>query len=243
VLTANGAMHAVLRRLVPNVDAVVGHSTGEHSAAMAAGVLDVDTDERLRAFCEGLHDSYADAASRHDVPGAVLLAMGADRDRVSAIAGEAGGELHLAMDNCPHQTVLVGEPEAAARAREIAAREGLVCEQLPYDRAVHTPLFAPFAEDLRAVFAGLPVRPARSGLWSCTTAAPYPDNEAATRELLVEHWTNPVRFRDTIDALYDDGARVFVEVGPRGNMTAFVEDILGARRGCGRQLPLLGAKR
>jgi acyl transferase domain-containing protein/phosphopantetheinyl transferase len=232
VLTANGAMHAVLRRLVPNVDAVVGHSTGEHSAAMAAGVLDVDTDERLRAFCEGLHDSYADAASRHDVPGAVLLAMGADRDRVSEIAGEAGGELHLAMDNCPHQTVLVGAPDAAARAREIAAREGLVCEQLPYDRAVHTPLFAPFAEDLRTVFAALPVRPARSGLWSCTTAARYPDNEADTRELLVEHWTSPVRFRDTIEALYDDGARVFVEVGPRGNMTAFVEDILRGQPSC-----------
>ena len=66
----------------------------------------------------GCTTSYADAAARHDVPGAVLLAMGADRDRVSEIADEAGGELHLAMDNCPHQTVLVGEPEAARRARD-----------------------------------------------------------------------------------------------------------------------------
>jgi acyl transferase domain-containing protein/phosphopantetheinyl transferase len=232
VLTANGAMHAVLRRLVRHVDGVVGHSTGEHSAAIAAGVLDVETDERLWAFCEGLHESYADAAARHDVPGAVLLAIGADRDRAQEIAEEARGELHLAMDNCPHQAVLVGEAGAAARAREIAAREGLVCEQLPYDRAVHTPLFAPFAEDLRTVFAGLPVRPARSGLWSCTTATPYPEDEAEIRDLLVRHWTSPVRFRDTIEALYDDGARVFVEVGPRGNMTSFVEDILRGRPCC-----------
>ena len=108
VLTANGAMHALLTRLVRRVDAVVGHSTGEHSAALVTGVLDVGTDERLRAFSQGLYRAYADAASRHDVPGAVLLAIGAGADRVEEIAREAGGELHLAMDNCPHQAVLVG---------------------------------------------------------------------------------------------------------------------------------------
>jgi acyl transferase domain-containing protein/phosphopantetheinyl transferase len=232
VLTANGAMHALLTRLVRRVDAVVGHSTGEHSAALVTGVLDVGTDERLRAFSQGLYRAYADAASRHDVPGAVLLAIGAGADRVEEIAREAGGELHLAMDNCPHQAVLVGEAGAAARAREIAARAGLVCEELPYDRAVHTPMFAPFADDLRAVFAELPVETGGAGLWSCTTAAPYPEDPAEGRELMVEHWTSPVRFRETIDALYEDGARVFVEVGPRGNMTAFIEDILRGRPHC-----------
>jgi acyl transferase domain-containing protein/phosphopantetheinyl transferase len=232
VLTANAALYAVVSRLVRRADAVLGHSTGEHSAALITGVLDVDTDERLIAFSQGLYRAYADAAERHDVPGAVLLAIGADADRAGAIAGEAGGELHLAMDNCPHQAVLVGEPAAAGRAREIAARDGVVCEVLPYDRAVHTPLFAPFAEDLRAVFAGLPVRAAAAGLWSCTTAGPYPQEPERVRELLVEHWTRPVRFRETIEALYDDGARVFVEVGPRGNLTAFIEDILRGRHCC-----------
>ena len=232
VLTANAALYAVVSRLLGRADAVVGHSTGEHSAALVTGVLDVDTDERLIAFSQGLYRAYADASARHEVPGAVLLALGAGAGQAAAIAAEAGGELHLAMDNCPHQAVLVGQPEAAARAREIAAREGLVCEVLPYDRAVHTPLFAPFADDLRAVFAALPVRAAAAGLWSCTTAAPYPHDPEEVRELLVEHWTRPVRFRETIEALYDDGARVFVEVGPRGNLTAFIEDILRGRRCC-----------
>jgi acyl transferase domain-containing protein/phosphopantetheinyl transferase len=232
VLTASGAVHALLRRLIPAPDAMVGHSTGEHSAAIASGVLDVETDERLRAFCEGLHNSYADAATRHDIPRAALLALGADGERGLEIAGEAGGEIHLAMDNCPHQAVLVGEPVGIARARDIAAREGIVAEELPYDRAVHTPLFAPFAEDLRSIFGALPVRSARTPLWSCTTAAPYPEDPSAIRKLLVEHWTSPVRFRETIEALYEDGARVFVEVGPRGNMTSFIEDILRGRPCC-----------
>ncbi len=232
VLTANAAVHGVISRLVPRCDAVLGHSTGEHSAAMAVGALDVETDERLAAFCHGLYASYADAAERHEVPAAVLLAIGADAAAARRIAEEAGGELYLAMDNCPHQAVLVGEGAAAERAREIAVGAGLMCEVLPYDRAVHTPLFAPFADDLRATFAGLPVRTATTPLWSCTTAAPYPDDPEAIRELLVEHWTRPVRFRETIEALHEDGARVFVEVGPRGNMTSFMEDILRGRPAC-----------
>ncbi len=207
VLTANAAVHAVLRRLVGRCDALVGHSTGEHSAAMAAGALDLETDDRLAAFCHGLYASYADAAGRHEVPAAVLLALGADAEAALRIAREAGGELFLAMDNCPHQAVLVGEAGAAARARELALAEGLMCEQLPYDRAVHTPLFAPFAEDLRATFAGLPVRAPELPMWSCTTAAPCPQSPDEMRELLVEHWTRPVRFRETIEALYEDGVR------------------------------------
>ena len=232
VLTANAAVHAVVSRLVGRIDAVMGHSTGEHSAAMAAGALDLDTDERLGLFCHGLHDSYAEAAARHDVPGAVLLALGTNAATAGRIAGAAGPELYLAMDNCPHQVVLVGDAAAAERARELAAAEGIVCEQLPYDRAVHTPLFAPFADDLRAVFAHLPVRAPRTALWSCTTAARCPDDPGQIRELLVEHWTSPVRFRETIEALHDDGIRIFIEAGPRGNLTAFIQDILRGREFC-----------
>ena len=54
--------------------------------------------------------------------------------------------------------------------------------------------------------------------------AAIPDDPDAIRELIVEHWTRPVEFRRTIETLYDEGARVFVEAGPRGNLT-------GVRRG------------
>ena len=68
VLTANAAVYEVLRRLVPRIDALVGHSTGEHSAAMAAGALDLHVDADLAAFCHGLNDSYAAADDRHGRP-------------------------------------------------------------------------------------------------------------------------------------------------------------------------------
>jgi phosphopantetheine--protein transferase-like protein len=232
VLTANEAVHALLRRLGVRADACVGHSTGELSAAFAAGALELDTEERLAAFSQAMYRYYSDAMSRDDVPRALLLAIAAERERVEAIAREAGGELYVAMDNCPHQAVVVGETEAVTRAREIAARAGLIHEELPYDRAVHTPLFAPFADDLHRLFSGVEIAPPQITLYSCTTAAPYPTDPAEIRELLVEHWTHPVEFRRTIETLYAEDARVFVEAGPRGNLTAFVEDILRGRDFC-----------
>src|SRR5581483_5182982 len=232
VLTANQAMDEVLRRLDIRPDAAVGHSTGEYSAARSAGVLQVDTEESFVAFCSALNRCYEAAESRDDLPRAVLLAVGADRERVDAVAQEAGGDIFVAMDNCLHQAVLVGEPAAAERARAILDRDALIYNELPYDRAVHTPLFAAYAGELRDVFADVAVGTASTVVYSCTTAAPYPADPDTVRELFVDHWTSPVEFRRTVERLYDDGARVFVEAGPRGNMTAFIDDILRGRSYC-----------
>jgi len=232
VLTANAAMHALFTTLGVRADVYVGHSTGELSAAMATGVLALADHDRRAAFSEGLYACYAAAESSSDVPRAVLLAVGAGRDVAEAIAAEVGGDFMVAMDNCPHQAVLVGDRALAERARAVLAREGLVVEELPYDRAVHTPRFSAFASSLRRVFEELGVHPPTTPLWSCTTVGPYPDDPDAIRELMVEHWTSPVEFRRTVEALYDDGVRVFVECGPRGNLTAFVEDVLRGRDIC-----------
>ncbi len=136
------------------------------------------------------------------------------------------------MDNCPHQTVLVGEPQAVERARELLVRDGLIHEQLPYDRAVHTPRFGPFADVLREVFAQTEIRPARTALYSCTTSERYPEDPASIRELLVEHWIAPVEFRRTIEARHAAGDRVFIECGARGNLSAFIEDVLRGKDCC-----------
>ena len=40
-------------------------------------------------------------------------------------------------------------------------------------------------------------------------------------------WARPVEFRKTVEKMHDDGVRFFLEIGPRGNLTSFVSDILG----------------
>ena len=232
VLAANHAVHLLLRRLGVRYDACLGHSTGDYSAAIAAGVLPLEDDDVRARWSAEVFGCYARAAASGALPAATLLAVAADREQVEALAREAGGELHVGMDNCPHQTVLVGEPQAAERAEALLERDGLIHERLPYDRAVHTPRFAAYAAALREVFAQTEIRPAHTPVYSCTTTERYPDDPDDVRALLVEHWASTVEFRRTIEARHAAGDRVFIECGARGNLSAFIEDILRGQEFC-----------
>ena len=53
-----------------------------------------------------------------------------------------------------------------------------------------------------------------------------PEDLEQLRHLALEQWAMPVRFTETVLRLWDEGVRIFVESGPRGNLTAFVKDIL-----------------
>ena len=53
-----------------------------------------------------------------------------------------------------------------------------------------------------------------------------PDDPEAIRQLAIAQWTRTVAFRETIEAMHADGLRLFVDVGARGNLAGFVEDIL-----------------
>jgi acyl transferase domain-containing protein len=49
------------------------------------------------------------------------------------------------------------------------------------------------------------------------------------RDDVAERWATPVRFAETVRQMYDDGYRVFLEVGPRGILTSAVEDTLAGQ--------------
>src|SRR3990172_2641694 len=226
VLTGNHALHTLLTRLGIHPDVIVGHSTGEYSAMLAAGILDLGDEEKFGHFALELNRMYRQEASRTGVPQATLIAVGAERAQVAAIVEETGGDIFVAMDNCPHQTVIVGEQNAAREALEEIRRRGLIYETLSFDRPYHTPLFEQYSQGLRDFFAALPIGQPAVETWSCATAAPYPDDPDEIRRLAVGQWARPVEFARTIEAMYEAGVRLFVEVGPRGNLTAFVDDIL-----------------
>ncbi len=229
VLTADLALLAVLERLKVRPDAILGHSSGEYVALRAGGILDLHDEERWAWFARALENVYDEAALGEGVPQAELVAIGAGREQVDAIVREVGEGVFVAMDNCLHQVVLAGEPSAMARVKEIARRDGIIIKPLSFDRPYHTPLFEAYSKHLRRAIDQLPLAPARVPVYSCTTSAPFPTDAASTRDLMVEHWVRPVEFFKTIQTMHDEGFRLFVEVGPRGNLSAFVEDILRGR--------------
>ena len=157
----------------------------------------------------------------------VLLAVGAGRESLAELIAAVGDpRVVVAMDNCPRQTVVVGPPEPMATVEAELQRRRVLFERLPFHRPYHTPLFAPMIQPVRELFQNYRFRAPRRPVYSCTTARPFPDDPEAIRELAIAHWAEPVRFSELIRNLYDDGVRLFVESGPRGNLSAFAEDVL-----------------
>lgn len=226
VVTANHALFTLLDDLGIQPDAILGHSSGEFSAMRAAGMLETDGyDQRLLE----LNRRYHQVATQGGIPEATLLAVGAGREQVMALIEEVGNGLQVAMDNCPHQTVLAGPRSAIDRVLEQAQRHGYICELLSFDRAYHTPLYAPYAAVMREFMSEWIVATPPLPVYSCTTTTTFPANLDETRRIAHEHWLRPVEFRQTVERMYEDGIRLFVEVSPRANLTAFVEDILRGR--------------
>ncbi|MEA2173114.1 MAG: hypothetical protein QOD00_706 [Blastocatellia bacterium] len=226
IFTANQAMLTLLHRLQIRPDAVVGHSTGEYSALVASGANPIEDDEQLTQDILSLNSFYEQLAREGRIPEGILLTVGgADRDFVMSLVQHYKG-LHLAMDNCPHQMVLCGTNGTMDQVTAELREKGAICTALPFNRAYHTPLFEPFCHRLGEFFQKLKIVEPQTEMYSCITAEPYPRDPDEIRRLAAEQWARPVRFRETIMAMYEAGVRIFLEVGPRNNLTAFVDDIL-----------------
>ncbi len=227
VFTANRALLALMDqlRLVPDV--VLGHSTGEYNALLAAGAIHVASEEELiKHLRDGNHLSERLISEGRITQGALLAVGLADRQLIDSALETMRGRLWLAIDNCPHQVVLFGSESAIAETTDRLREAGAVCQRLPFDRAYHTPLFAAVAAELERFFSRINITPPRIEVYSCATAELYPTEPARIRQLVLDQWQSPVRFRETIETMYARGVRLFVEAGPRGNLTAFVADIL-----------------
>jgi acyl transferase domain-containing protein len=228
VFIADGIFNALLERLEIKPDTMVGHSSGHDVALWNAGVFVEQNGERVL-------EHWSETCSFHEtieeqVPMAKLMAVGGSKpSRVAAIASESGGELHVTMDNCPNQVILCGSEKAIQDAHERLSKEGAICTFLPFDRAYHTPWYQPVCDRITQSFEKVHMQPPRVEVYSCATARPYPDVPDQIRKMMVQQWAQPVRFRETIQAMYDAGVRIFVEVGPNGNLTSFVGDTLGDR--------------
>ncbi len=221
---ASHALHAVMQRLGVRPDAVVGHSSGEHVALAAAGALRWKDWDDLEVQISDLKQLFHAMEKSNDVPGGALLTVGAvPRDSVIALAEQ--GQIHVALDNCEHQIVLYGQrAQLDSIAAQLGSKGGL-CTFLPFSRPYHTPLFAPNA-DLEAIYRSFNFRKPEVPLYSCATAAPMPSTVEGILKLVAEQWRSRVRFAETIERMYADGVRTFIEIGASANLTGFIDSIL-----------------
>jgi acyl transferase domain-containing protein len=230
VFTAGMALYELLREFRIKSDVMLGHSTGEYTALVASGTLRVSSLEEQIDCKRNLNRVYKELEATDNVPRGSLLAVGAVKCEIfDSILDKYSGQIYLAMDNCPNQRVLFGSPDAVKQIAQELQAVGGICQELPFDRAYHTPLFTGMGQVLASYYQDLPINAAVTPLYSCATSDIFPTEPDAIRSVAVQQWSTRVRFRETIEKLYAQGVRTFIEVGPSSNLTSFVNDTLGKK--------------
>ncbi len=230
VTAAARGLWRLLGQFGVGADAVLGHSSGEYAALLAAGAYRHQDDEAMvHAILAGI-ESAVELKTANVLPQCTLVSVGGVPEAsLRDVLAEFGDQVTLAMDNCPHQRILVGSKSTMATLLTRLQGKGGLCQPLAWDRPYHTDAFAPACPIVERYFDSLELRAPEVQLWSCATAAPMPADAGAVRELAVRQWRSPVRFRETIEGMYESGVRVFIECGPRGNLSTFIADTLGDR--------------
>jgi acyl transferase domain-containing protein/thioesterase domain-containing protein len=190
-------------------DVVIGHSLGEHVAAVIAGVMSFEDGLKAVEARGRLFDTAT--------PPGAMLAVSASVNELGVLF-EFGTDLFIAGINGPEQTVISGTA-AAVRAAHVAmvAMGRRVSLLNTYDTPGHSPLLASMRAGFKAVLSQLRLQPPKIQLISTLTGRTA-DAEIAT----VEHWLNlverPVLFADALSQLADQDC-VFLEVGPGAALT------------------------
>ena len=230
VFTASMALYDLLSDFGIKSDVMVGHSTGESTALIASGTVQKLERDQLMEKIRLLNRISSNLAAADNIPKGVLMAVGAvEPGSLQQLIDRFQGRLYLAMDNCPNQAVLFGSESDIEAAATQLKEAGAICTPLPFDRAYHTPLFAEVAIAFREFYDALDVGTGHTTLYSCATSQAFPTQPEAIRTLAAKQWANRVCFRETIEKLYSQNIKTFIEVGPSSNLTGFVDDILRGR--------------
>jgi len=204
-------------------DMVAGHSLGEYAAVVASGIMSFE-DALVAVSARGREM----AAVKIDDPGR-MAGIAAAEDVVIEVLAEIPGYVVAANKNCPTQTVIAGETPAVEAAMEAFRSRGITVHPLPVSHAFHTRVVAPASKPLRKVLERLDIRPPRRPITTNVTSSWYPETRGEILDLLSEQVAAPVEWIAQLERMYADGARVFVECGPKRALTGFVASTLKRR--------------
>ena len=231
-LAASLSLYELLQNLGIRADGFAGHSNGEHAALMASGRVRF---ESIQSCVRQMARVGADLAQLPEPqPAEGMIAVNnLDRERLSrrlaAFAAGRPDQVFLAIDNCPMQVLLGGHSLALDSLGPQLQAEGAIVSRLPFRHAHHTPLFLERAAVLARQYQDWRIEEGSAPVYCSRSADVYPSGEKEMLRLLAAQFSSQVRFRETVDRMWADGYRIFLEAGPDAKLCAMVDDTLRQR--------------
>ena len=206
---------------MPNM--VAGHSLGEFSALVAAGVL---------SFEDGLKLVYKRALAMQKAcelePSTMAAVLNLSDKAVEEICAKmnAEGKVVVAANyNCPGQLVISGSTPAVVEACELlkaaGAKRALL---LPVGGAFHSPLMEPAKKELQEAILATEFHSPICPIYQNVTANAVIDPKLIKANLILQ-LTAPVKWTQSVERLVLDGASQFIEVGPGKVLQGLVKKI------------------
>ncbi|WP_370936749.1 beta-ketoacyl synthase N-terminal-like domain-containing protein [Amycolatopsis sp. cg13] len=187
--------------------ALAGHSIGEYAAACVAGCFSLEDAAKLVVLRGELMASTA--------PGA-MLAVPLPEDELRA---ELPDGVSIAAVNSARNTVASGPAQLVDQLRNRLTDKGIRCVPLPVDHAFHSALMDPILPKFRAALADIELHAPKIPVVSSVTGDWLTAEQARDPEYWVRQLSQPVRFADALNTLWDNGEHALLEVGPGGALS------------------------
>jgi [acyl-carrier-protein] S-malonyltransferase len=227
ILTASVATARALAARSVTPQWVAGHSLGEYSALVVAGVLSL-ADAVVAVRRRGQYMQEAVPVGE----GAMAAILALDLEVIERACGEAaqGQVVSPANVNSPGQVVIAGHTAAVDRASELCRKAGAKrAIRLPVSAPFHCALMMPAQERLARDLAGLQFRDPAVPLVN-NVEARVVRTGAECRDGLVRQVSAPVLWQPAVERMRGEGVSTFVEVGPGTVLSGLVKKIdRGAR--------------
>lgn len=217
-------IHSVVEALLEgdsfNPSMVAGHSLGEFSALVAAGVL---------TFEDGLKLVAQRAQAMQEAcglqKGTMAAVLGLEDAAVEEVCDSIEGVVVAANYNCPGQLVISGAYEAVEHAcekmKEAGAKRALI---LPVGGAFHSPLMAPAKEALASAIEATTFSSPKCPIYQNVSATAVTDSELLKAQLIAQ-LTAPVKWTQSVQKMIEDGATSFTEYGPGKVLQGLIKKI------------------
>lgn len=189
---------------------VAGHSLGEYTALCAAGAISLEDTARLLRVRGNAMQSAVPAGK-----GAMAALLGATFEQAEAViaSGREFGDCQIANDNAPGQIVISGEKRAVEAAAESAKGHGVKkAVILPVSAPFHCSLMQPAADAMADALENVDIQVPTVAIINNVQACPVTD-PVQLRTDLVTQVTGQVRWRESMQFMFDDGVDLFAEPG------------------------------
>ncbi|MFO7995931.1 MAG: ACP S-malonyltransferase [Dehalococcoidia bacterium] len=201
----------------PSPTFVAGHSLGEYTALVVAGVLGL-ADAALLVRERGR--LMYEAGLRN--PGSMLAVIGLDEETVRDIGVRSGTE--ISNINCPGQIVLSGPTHALAEADKLARTKGARAIPLRVSGAFHSALMEPVIAEFSEIVSSFRFQPPAIPVISNVTARPLTDVDSI-REELVQQLRHCIRWQESVQYMMHNGVNIFYEIGPGRVLSGLIRRI------------------